>query len=143
MPIYAYRIDVPQKITERGEVREEIEIEGEMLRKVSVLIPFGHKALTGLRIRYGAKPLVPFHVEGWLQGDGETLEFDVMWPLPESPCTLIVEAYNEDMCYDHSFYLRLVTDSEETHVPEKELISFWQKLAYMMGLPVGVKSKSP
>jgi len=139
MGVFTYVLTIPPAIAEPGRAEIEAEIEGTVLRRVSVLIPSGHQALAGMRIRYGARSILPIGENSWLSGDNESLTFELHWPLPESPCTLIIEGRNDDMCYPHSFYIRIETDTEETVRPEDRLASFINLLAYFMGLPVGEK----
>jgi len=134
MTVYNLKLTVPFRAIDISYTTETIEIEGDVLHRVNILIPSGHMGLTGLRIRYGMKQIVPWNEGEWLSGDGQYLELTPNWVLPESPCLLTVEAYNEDYCYDHTFYITLETRSyEEVFGPRKydEVIS---KLAELLGV---------
>ena len=120
MPVYNLKIDVPLRIIDVTEITEDVEIEGEVLHKVNILIPPGHMGLTGIRIRYGDKQIVPWNEGQWLSGDGQHLELTPNWVLPESPIILRIDAYNEDYCYNHAFYITLETRTyEEVFGPRK------------------------
>jgi len=119
MTVYNLEVTVPLNVTDISRVSVPIEIEGEVLHRVYILIPFGHMELTGIRIRYGDKQIVPWNEGSWIKGGGRELNLTPNWILPESPCTIWIDAYNLDVCYDHTFYITLETTTyEEVFGPE-------------------------
>jgi len=107
--LFTLDFTVPANTTAQNPAKTEIEIEGGMLLYVSVLVPYGHNAMAGMRIEYGEAPLVPGRKDQWLKGNGETITTWEFWPLPEKTTKLRVLGYNNSTKHDHTFYIRFVT----------------------------------
>lgn len=89
---------------------QKVALEGAMLREVLVLIPPGHRGVTGVRIKYGLELLLPYHQDDWIIGDNISVTDKLYWPLPESPVELVVEAYNDSDAYTHCFHIYFSVD---------------------------------
>jgi hypothetical protein len=135
MPIYTEEIIIPANTPESSPITKETTIQGYFLEKVHVLIPHGHQALAGLRIKYGLKQIIPYEEGTWIKGEGESLTFTPLYELPEYTCKLILEGYNEDDTYDHSFYLRFETKYEEEARPGAVLQDFIDILKRILRIP--------
>lgn len=136
MPLFSFIFTIPRYLIEPGTLRQEVEVTGKQLLSVHVLIPSGHQGLTGLRIRYGAEIVIPQNEAGWLSGDGIYLPIEFRRDLPESPCKFVVEGYNMDMCYEHSFYVFILTSDVRDRTPEEAIAIAIAKMAEAMGLKV-------
>ena len=134
LPIYSKRLRIPANTSESDYVETQVEVEGDVLKKVSILIPSGHQALAHFRLRYGIKNIVPYEEDQWIEGDSETVVFEPNWELPEHPCLLRLQGYNEDDTYEHSFYVRIETDYEEYARPYEILRDFVKILKKLLGL---------
>ena len=90
-----------------------VELPQGILSEVKILIPPGHQALAGVRIKYGLEVIVPWHQDDWIRGDFIVITDTPGYPLPNEPSEVTVEAYNEDDTYPHCFYLYFVVKREE------------------------------
>ncbi|WP_448578888.1 hypothetical protein [Thermosphaera sp.] len=102
---YCREISVPPG----SAVEEEVWIEGDVIKSVSVVFPPGPHGLLKVAIFYGEKKIYPSEEKSWISGDNERIETHAVWRLPETPCRLIVRAENHDTLYPHMFFLRLET----------------------------------
>jgi len=137
MPLYATKITVPANTPETSPVRKEITVEGDVITYVSILIPPGHLGLTGVRVLYGLKQLAPYNEGAWISGDGETIAYEDFIIMPEEEYDLTIEAYNSDDTYDHTFYVRVVTnylDNLITARAFKELMDWIKAFVQAFGL---------
>jgi len=116
MPIYVTKLTVPANTPEDSPAEVKLTVMKGVLTYVSVLIPYGHHALAGLRINYGDLQIIPHNEGEWIRGDGETLAWSDYEPIPHRNTPLRIQGYNEDDTYAHTFYIRLVV------VPEKYLM---------------------
>ncbi|MEM3982475.1 MAG: hypothetical protein QXM71_07150 [Thermofilum sp.] len=102
-----------------------------VVTKIIVLIPYGHKALARLRFLRGATQVIPD--TGWIQGDGETLEWSEMVDIPTDE-TWTAEVVNEDTAYPHCFYIRIEIQPKTVAKPLDSLLSVFKKLLEVMGV---------
>jgi hypothetical protein len=133
--IYTEEIKIPANTSEDDPETKEIVIQGYILEKIHILIPHGHQALAGLRIKYGLKQIIPYTEGTWIKGEGESLTFTPLYELPEYTCKLILEGYNEDDTYNHSFFLRFETKTEEEARPGAILQDFIDILKRILRIP--------
>ena len=108
---------VPPNTPKTSPLTFEVKLPAGILAHVKILIPPGHQALAGVRIRRGLEIIVPHHQDDWIKGDNVTVEDEPMIRLPESENVLIIEAYNEDEYYPHTFYIyfKIKREEELTH----------------------------
>jgi len=109
MPIYSKKYVVPAATTQSY----DLEAEGDIITYVRLRFPPGPQGLLNVRIKYGIKQIFPFEENTYFAGDNEIIDWQEYFVLPETPCTLTVEAINNDDTYEHSFYLVLVTQKRE------------------------------
>ena len=112
MPFYSWYFLVPP----RAERAYEVWVEGEALETVEIRFPPGPCGLLKVAVFYGVKQIVPLEEGTFVAGDDEAVRAEPHWPLPESPCRLIIYARNEDEVYPHEFHLRLQTKAKEERV---------------------------
>jgi len=124
MAVYTIEITVPPKTPPKSPTRTSIELKKAVLTRMSVRIPPGHCAVTGLRILYGRLQLWPEEKGTWLSGDDETLVWDEYFDLPHDPTRLVIEAYNESERYDHTFLLRFSTTPKHIALWQVALVKF-------------------
>lgn len=75
-----------------------------VIQRVRVIVPIGHAGLTGIRVEYDGRPLLPW-AEGavhWLVADDYADTFDVDFPTGHA---LNVFTYNTDDTFAHTHYL--------------------------------------
>jgi len=137
MPLYATKITVPANTSENSPVSKEIAVEGDVITYISILIPPGHFGLTGIRLLYGIKQIAPYNDGEWLSGDGETISYNEFLIMPEKEYNITIEAYNTDEVYDHTFYVRIVTnylDNMITVKAFKELMDWIKAFVQAFGV---------
>jgi len=81
------------------------------VRKFEIQIPAGHNGLTGLRLTYMGRPIIPFDLTAFLIGSGRT--FEVPYEDQIMNWGLQAQAYNTDV-WPHTFYLWADVDP---HIP--------------------------
>ncbi|MEM4430205.1 MAG: hypothetical protein QXM08_03515 [Thermofilaceae archaeon] len=111
--------------------RTTISLKPGVVTKIIVLIPYGHKALARLRFIRGATQIIPD--VGWIQGDGETLEWSEMIDVPTDEAWT-VEVVNEDTVYPHCFYIRIEIQPKAVAKPLDSLLSIFKKLLEAIGV---------
>lgn len=105
MPVYALEYVVSASTTRQ----ERLTIEGDYLTDVYVSFPEGSHGLLRVRIYYGEKQIVPYIEGEYLAGNADRYSFSLNWPLPESPCDLVIEGENQGTKYEHRAFIMLVT----------------------------------
>jgi len=109
MAIYTAKLTIPANTPRDSPVSVSVKLTKAVLVRISIRIPRGHCALTGLRIKYGRLQLWPEESGTWLTGEGETIVWNEYFELPDDPTRLMLEGYNEDDTFEHSFYIRFMT----------------------------------
>jgi hypothetical protein len=80
--------------------------------RVDVVIPSGHVGLTGVRLLWGGRVVMPYEEGEWLTGNDD--EVTVALELYTGLGRLVVETYNLDEAFTHSHHLRgYITSIEE------------------------------
>jgi len=131
MPLICEDIVIPANTPQTSPVRIQFKVPAGIIRKVWVLIPYGHKALAHLVIRHGETQIIPYF--GDIHGDGEQLVFDEVYELPTEDY-LTLEGWNEDTTYSHRFIVRLLMLPKPYAYPELGLLSIIKKVLEAMGL---------
>ncbi|MEM4667421.1 MAG: hypothetical protein QW498_08990 [Thermofilum sp.] len=111
--------------------RTVVNLKPGVVTRIIVLIPYGHKALAKLRFLRGATQIIPD--TGWIQGDGETLEWSEMIDVPTDEAWT-VEVVNEDTVYPHCFYIRIEIQPKAVAKPLDSLLSIFKKLLEAIGV---------
>ncbi len=101
MTIYSKIYTVPKNSTQEY----DLEVEGDVITYVRLRFPWGPQMLLKIQMFYGEKQIFPYEEGTWFAGDGEVIQWDEYWELPETPCRIIIRAQNDDDTYDHSFAL--------------------------------------
>lgn len=74
------------------------------LEEVQLFVPPGHGGVTGLAIMLAGVHIVPYGPDtGFIIADSATLDFQLGIEVDQG---LVVVAYNTDIAFAHSFYLR-------------------------------------
>jgi len=102
---YSYKVCVPKNTPDNDPHREYIELRNDTILSILIVIPSGHVGVTGIRIKYGPKQIMPTEPCTWISGDNIAVPSTGPLRLPESPIKLLVEAYNNSDNYDHCFYI--------------------------------------
>jgi hypothetical protein len=89
-------------------------VEGSKIEYFSIDFPPGSHGLLRVALMYGQKKIYPYDENEWMRGDNTSKEFSDNYPLPETPCRLIVRAENDDDTYGHGFFLWLKTAPVES-----------------------------
>jgi len=134
MAIYTAKLTIPANTPRDSPVSVSVSLEKAVLVRISIRIPPGHEALAGLRIKYGRLQLWPEEPDTWLSGDDEAITWDEYFVLPDDPTRLILEGYNEDDTYEHSFLVRFMTLPKAIAYPWMAVNRFVRMLSKLIGL---------
>jgi len=145
MALYQYTLTVPAGTSSSNPIEKKLLIKEDVIYMVTIRIPPGHFANTGLQICYGLDIISPARtevlyegtksdVEEWITGDNEIVYDYPYFELPEKPGYITFKAYNNDQSYDHSFIIRIIA------LPK--WIVFWSKIVStfveMLGKIIGL-----
>lgn len=131
MPLICADINIAANTPQTSPARASVKVPAGVIRKVWVLIPYGHKALAHLVIKHGETQIIPW--AGDIHGDGEQLVFDEVYELPTEDY-LTLEGWNEDSTYPHRFIVRLLILPKPYAYPEVYSLLSLKKLFEAMGL---------
>jgi len=131
MPLICQDITVPPNTPKEYPTRIQVKVPAGVIRKVWVLIPYGHKALAHLVIKHGETQIIPW--SGDIHGDGEQLVFDEVYELTTDD-ELTIEGWNEDSKYEHKFIVRLLILPKLYAYPEIASLSVMKKLIEGLGI---------
>jgi len=132
--IYTIKLTIPPNTPPESPERTTVKLRKAILTHMSIRIPPGHHALAGIRVLYGITQLWPEETGTWLTGDDEVLEWEEYFELPTDPTTLVLEGYNEDDTYEHSFYIRLMTLPKAIAAPWLGIVRFVQMFEKLVGM---------
>jgi len=105
--LYCDKITVPANTSKDNPVTKEFEIKEDVITTVSVYFPPGHACLTGVSFWYGEDMIFPDKNYDWIRGNDESVNAQLYFLLPEVPSKIIVKAFNEDVTYPHTVYIRI------------------------------------
>jgi hypothetical protein len=131
MPLICADIVIPPNTPRENPVRVAVKVPAGVIRKVWVLIPYGHKALAHLIIRHGETQIIPYY--GDIHGDGEQLVFDEVYELA-SEDYLALEGWNEDTKYEHRFIVRLLILPKPYAYPDVYSLLALRRVLEVMGI---------
>jgi hypothetical protein len=131
MPLICADITIPPNTPQASPIRASVKVPAGVIRKVWVLIPYGHKALAHLIIRHGETQIIPYY--GDIHGDGEQLFFDETYEIPTEDY-LTLEGWNDDSKYEHKFIVRLLVLPKLYAYPEIASLSIMKKLIEGLGI---------
>jgi len=107
MPIYTKILTIPPNTPKDNPKEAKITLEGDILTEITIVIPPGHAALTGIALLYGIEQIAPLPSGEWFTGDDERIAWVERWGIPEGKAEITLRGYNEDDTYEHSFICRL------------------------------------
>ena len=131
MPLICADITIPPSTPQTSPTRVPVKVPAGVIRKVWVIIPWGHRALAHLVIRHGETQIIPHY--GDIHGDGEQLVFDEIYELPTED-NLVLEGWNEDVKYEHRFIVRLLILPKPYAYPEVYSLLSLKRMLEAMGL---------
>ena len=103
--VYAYTPNVPTGATSQNPASYQPGFGDLWVDTIQIVIPPGHRGLTGIQITNGGTPILPWgQGTGYLIGDDDKLSYDIGCELDSS---LSINAYNTDV-FRHNFYLRFI-----------------------------------
>lgn len=107
MPPFSFAITVP-KNTPKANPHEEVhKLPLGILTEGSIVIPAGHKGLTGLQLLYLEKQVLPCNTGGFFTGDKVTIPFEANVKIDRAPFMLKSLSWNTDPTNDHDFYVNI------------------------------------
>lgn len=94
---------VPGETAESAPFALAIPLENAVLVDIEVVIPSGHRGLTGIRVLQSRQQILPWANLSWITGDAYSRVFAVDAEIGKN--SLSVEAFNTDI-FAHTFQLR-------------------------------------
>jgi hypothetical protein len=94
------------------------------IRRISVMVPRGHQAESGLRMFLQEFQIVPISPDDWLEGDGETIEWEEWLEIGTTNRVLKVKGYNLDINNDHTFYIRLNVQPPTVTISPEQILGW-------------------
>jgi hypothetical protein len=118
---YEIPITVPAGTAEVDAQKTSVKITPGILRRVSVYFPPGCAGNVKLKIFYQEWQLGPVNRDGYLVGDGGSVEWEEFIPLEAEPLELNILSWNEDSAYEHSVSVGFVVLPRHAVLPEEAL----------------------
>jgi len=135
--LYVVNITVPANTPRDKPIEKEIEIKEPILKRISCFFPPGVCCLAGFRVLYGTEQIFPQPKDEYVVGHSETVVGEVYFQLPEVPCKLRIQAFNEDTKYPHTLYIRLETTEQLELAAVRELREIKQLLQQYLEALIG------
>jgi hypothetical protein len=107
--LYPVYVTVPRNTPPDDPHVESVEVEGNVITEIDILIPYGHMALTGISFWYGDDQIHPTPKGSWIKGNEIWITHKTRILLPERYNVITVKAFNLDEVYDHTFYVYIHT----------------------------------
>jgi len=128
--IYTYSLKIPANTEETSPLEKEVEVEGEVIDMIQIVIPWGHGALAGMAIFYGLEQIAPRPTGTWFKGNDQVIEWRELFTIPERKAKLRLVGYNDDDSYSHTFIVRFVVHKRRValiHEIIERLISWLER----------------
>jgi len=103
MPSFSFQIEVPKNTTRSDPLEHVHKIPSGILTEGTIVIPKGHKGLTGLRLFYLTKQIAPANTGGFFAGNDTEIPVLMNTRIDRAPYQLVSESWNTDTGYDHTF----------------------------------------
>ncbi|MBA7607938.1 hypothetical protein ES703_15108 [subsurface metagenome] len=100
---YDIPITIPPNTLEVTPVRVELKLTHGVITRVIVRPRPGHASLAHLRVIYQGHQIYPANRDSDLHGDTFPMEWEEYIELLSAPYTLILEGWNDDDTYPHTF----------------------------------------
>jgi hypothetical protein len=107
MTLYVVDVTVPANTPSGNPVEVELEVEGDVVTRVSCHFPPGCRGFVHTSVWIGHIQVFPRPFPRTLHGDGETITWDEFFELPESPCKLTIKAWSPRTNYSHTITWRI------------------------------------
>lgn len=111
MPSFSFQIEVPKNTAKTVPLEQAHKIPAGILTEGAIVIPEGHKGLTGLRLFYLTKQIAPANTGGFFTGNDTEIPVLMNTRIDRAPYQLMSQSWNTDTGYDHTF---LVTFNMKT-----------------------------
>lgn len=103
MPSFSFQIEVPKNTSKLVPLEHVHKIPSGILTEGTIVIPEGHKGLTGLRLFYLTKQIAPANTGGFYTGNDTEIPVLMNTRIDRAPYQLVSESWNTDTGYDHTF----------------------------------------
>lgn len=101
---YPVDITTPKGTTVGAPLNTPVPLENNYLVDIEVLIPPGHAALTGIRVKLASQQVLPWGNNSWIKADNYVRVFDINTEIGANAVS--IDTYNQDFI-DHTFYIRI------------------------------------
>ncbi len=112
---YRASLTIPKSTPKGSPTTQEVALVRGTITRIRIRIPAGHHGLAHIRIlRFGGH-FYPTTRGTYYQGDDEVIVIDDRYSLEAEPLVLVLEGYNDDDTYAHTFELSVTLQAP---VPE-------------------------
>jgi len=105
--IFTTSITVPAATPQTTPLEQTLQLTACTIDHVCVVFPAGCYWLVGLRATLREHQLYPTNPDAWLVGNDLNVTFSDATAIEDTPCELLLTAYNLDERYEHTIYLYL------------------------------------
>ena len=120
MPSFSFQISVPKNTAKTAPLEHVHKIPAGILTEGTIVIPEGHKGLTGLRLFYLTKQIAPANTGGFFAGNDTEIPVLMNTRIDRAPYQLVSQAWNTDTGYDHTFLVSVNMKTRSNPGPLKK-----------------------
>jgi len=105
--LYQVSITVPPDTPKERPVVKKVDIEEEVITRVTAYFPSGPCNLLKVSLWHGDLMIFPSRKYEWLSGEGIAISEDLYYDIAYRPYPVTIKAYNLDVAFEHSaiFYI--------------------------------------
>ncbi len=112
--LYSYDLSIPAGTSQIAPYTARIPLTRGYIRHVWLRWRWGVGNLAGFRLSYNGRALYPINLSSFIPSFHDSIEFSDEVSLSEEPYELYLEAYNLDDTYDHSLWIGLLIDRQDS-----------------------------
>lgn len=139
--LYCKKLTIPANTPKENSISTTFSIKEDVITRVEVYFPPGHACLTGVAFFYGNLQIFPYHEYDWIRGHDQVVSGYLYYELPKVPADITVKAFNEDVSYSHTVYIRIEALKKEIALSVEyisKLYLIFEKLYNIWKQPVKV-----
>ncbi len=111
---------------------EVIEVQAGVIHRIRVSIPAGHAWLTGVHVLQGLHQIAPTSTSEWFSGDDDIIDYNEFIELKSATTQLMIEAYNTDTEYAHSFAVNIGVMPRFVVLPQEIIAEMLQAVSSIL-----------
>uniref|UniRef100_A0A6H2A1P2 Uncharacterized protein n=1 Tax=viral metagenome TaxID=1070528 RepID=A0A6H2A1P2_9ZZZZ len=125
---YTAELAIPANTSSSSPVSTTIHASKGKIKRVRVRFPRGGAFLVKGKIKSGHFDLAPYNPEGWLSGNGDTIEFDENIDLKGESNIITFQGHSAGTIFSHKIYFGLLIEPERPVSVEPSVIEYFKGL---------------